>query len=869
MSEHRDSKSTARSRTHGVDHADTPEQQDGDTGQEQHDQEQSEGPPDARHDEDRRADEGLGSEEGLSGDEAARRFERYGANELGEQNRSTIVEFLRHFWGPIPWMIEAAAVLSAASGKWPDLAVILVLLLINGVVGFWQEHQAGRAIEALKQQVAVHARVKRGRDWHEIPAREVVPGDLAHVGVDQIVPADGRLLAGGISADESALTGESLPVGKEPGDAVYSGSSTSRGDAHVRVTATGLRTRFGHTAELVQGEAPPSHFRQAVLRIGRYLIALSLVLVTVIITVSLLRGNPLATTLELALVVTIASVPVALPTVLSVTMAAGARALARRKAIVSRLPALEELAGMQILLVDKTGTITRNEITVHDAVGVDTGSGDAAGSDEILLAAALASQQDGRDPIDLAIFDATEEEWLARYELLDFTPFDPQLKRTRGRARGPDGHEFHVAKGAVQAITDLAEAGSDLRQQVEEQARGFGEQGMRTLAVARADDDGDWRFLGVLALRNPPRADAAETLEQAADLGLQVRMLTGDRVEIGKQVAGEVGLGDDVRQAEAVRDAADERELAEQVDTVSGFAQVVPEDKYRIAAALQDRDQIVGMTGDGVNDTPALRRAEVGIAVAGSTDAARAASEVVLTEPGLSVIVEALRRSRETFRRMTNYTIYRISETIRIVVFVTVAIAALGIFPINPIQVILLALLNDLAILSIAYDRAEPASKPARWRMRQVLGVGSALGLVGVVSSFVLVVLAQGPLGITGPAITTLVYLKLSVAGHLTYFAARTRGPFWSSWPTAIVLAAVIGTQILATTIALTGFLMPSIGWSQVGLAWGWSVIWLFAIDATKVLLNRRLATDQDPGNTEAGTDRAQDPSSHRTQERG
>ncbi|RCW46099.1 H+-transporting ATPase [Halopolyspora algeriensis] len=839
MSEDRDSKSPARCRPHEADHGDASEHRDGGTGREQHEE-----PPDARNDEDRRADEDLGDEEGLSDDEAARRLDRYGANELGERGRSTIVEFLRHFWGPIPWMIEAAAVLSAVAGKWPDLAVILVLLLINGVVGFWQEHQAGRAIEALKQQVAVHATVKRGGNWQELPAREVIPGDLVHVGVDQIVPADGLLLSGSLSSDESALTGESLPVDKEPGDAVYSGSSASRGEGHVRVAATGTSTRFGRTAELVQGEAPPSHFRRAVLRIGRYLIALSLVLVAVIVAVSLLRGNPLTTTLELALVVTIASVPVALPTVLSVTMAAGARALARRKAIVSRLPALEELAGMQILLVDKTGTITRDEITVHEAAGSDTGNGDAASSDEVLLAAALASQRERKDPIDLAIFDATEEEQLAGYELLEFTPFDPQLKRTQGHVRGPDGAEFHVAKGAVQSITDLVDASGDVRERVEEQAGGFGEQGMRTLAVARTDGGGDWELLGVLALRNPPREDATETLEQAAELGLRVRMLTGDRVEIGRQVADEVGLGDDVRQADAVREAADERELSERVDTVSGFAQVVPEDKHRIAAALQDRDRIVGMTGDGVNDTPALRRAEVGIAVAGSTEAATAASEVVLTEPGLSVIVEALRRSRETFRRMTNYTVYRISETIRIVVFVTLTVVALRIFPISPIQVILLALLNDLAILSIAYDRTEPAGKPVRWRMRQVLGVGSALGIVGVMSSFVLVVLAQGPLGITGPAITTLVYLKLSVAGHLTYFAARTRGPFWSSRPAMIVLVAVVGTQILATAIALTGFLMPSIGWSQVGLAWGWSVVWLFALDAAKVLLNRRLAGD-------------------------
>lgn len=819
------------------------------TGQDRQDGEVS-GRSDSRTEEDRRADNERSPEAGLSDSEAARRFERYGANELAEHHRSAVVEFLSHFWGPIPWMIEAAAVLSGVTGRITDLVVILVMLALNGVVGFLQERQAGNAIEALKQQVAAHARVKRDEQWRDVLAREVVPGDLVHVGVDEIVPADGELLDGTASVDESALTGESLPVDKQSGDGLYSGSSLSRGEVDCRVTATGSRTRFGRTAELVQGEAPPSHFQRAVLRIGRYLVVVTLVLAAVIIGLSLVRGASVTTTLELALVVAIAGIPVAMPTVLSVTMAVGARALARHRAIVSKLPALEELAGVEMLLVDKTGTITQNDIQVQQAASLD----DGFASEDVLLSAALSSDPDGSDPIDTAVFDAVDSERLAEYQRDEFEPFDPQLKRAQATASDRDGNEVRVAKGAVQSIVELTGAAETTQEEAEQRARDFAGQGMRTLAVASADNGADWRLVGVLALRDPPREDAAATLRHAGELGVTVRMLTGDRPEIGTQIADEVDLPSDVRDSTSVREADDDTELAQTVDEVGGFAEVVPEDKYRIAGALQERDQIVAMTGDGVNDTPALRRAEVGIAVSSATDAARAASEVVLTEPGLSVVIDGLRRARETFRRMTNYTVYRISETIRVVLFVTITIGVLGFFPVTPIQIILLALLNDLAILSCSYDRAEPASRPARWRMRQVLTVASSMGAIGVVASIGLVLLGTGPLDLDDQTIRTLLYLKLSVAGHLTYFAARTRGPFWASRPAWITVLAVVGTQIVATVIALTGFLMPSISWPLVGLAWGWAAIWLFGVDGVKLLLNRIIDAKDDTAASEPAT---------------
>ncbi|GBQ02743.1 plasma-membrane proton-efflux P-type ATPase [Streptomyces spongiicola] len=789
---------------------------------------------DRRTDEDRRADERRAADAGLDAAQAAARRQRYGPNVLEEERRSVLLEFLSHFWGPIPWMIEAALVLTAVTRRWLDFAIILALLLLNGLVGFWEEHQARGAIAALRKRLAKVAQVKRDGQWTTLPASELVPGDLVRVVRGQVVPADGTVVEGEGEVDESALTGESLPVAKNPGDGMYSGSAVSRGGPVVRVLATGADTEFGRTAQLTGRAAPVSHFQRAVVNIGKYLSLLALALVAVIVVLSLLRGSGVTRTMEFALVVVIASIPVALPAVLSVTMAVGARYLAGREAVVSHLPAVEEMAGVDVLCADKTGTITRNELAVADVVVLREGTDEG----RVLLQAALTAEPGGGDPVDEAVLEACGAERLEGWEVTDFTPFDSARKFARAEVRGP-GAERAVAKGAVQAVLGLAEADASVAQRVEEVTRGFAGRGFRAMAVACADG-GEWRVTGMLGLQDPPREDSRATLEEAGRLGVQVRMVTGDRVEIAREICGRVGLGTDVLDAGRIEHLQGD-DLARAVERADGFAQVVPEDKYRIVKALQEHGHIVGMTGDGVNDAPALQRADAGIAVFGATDAARAASDIVFLSPGLSTIIEAVHRSREVFRRMKNYAIYRITETIRVVLFVTATIVVFAFFPVTPIQVVLLAILNDAAILSIAYDRVRPSSRPERWDLTEVMAVAAVLGLFGLVSTFVLVWVTHLPLGLADADVRTLIYLKLSVSGHLTVFLARSRGPFWSYRPSWILLTAVIGTQILATAIALTGFLMHPIGWSLVGLVWGWAFAEFLLLDPVKLMAYRVL----------------------------
>ncbi len=565
-----------------------------------------------------------------------------------------------------------------------------------------------------------------------------------------------------------------------------------------------------------------------IFRIARYLIAIAAGLIALIVAVSLARGTDVTMTLEFALVVAIASIPVALPAVLSVTMAVGARELARHQAVVSHLPAVEEMSGVDVLCVDKTGTITKNELAVVEVIPVP----DGVDRDEVLLAAALTAEPEGEDPIDRAVSAALGEP-PDGFKVLDLDAFDAEKKRAEVLVRDRRGSEYRTAKGAVQAILDLTGAEPPTAAKVAGIVGDFAARGYRALAVAREAGRG-WRLLGLLAIADPPRDDSRATLQQASALGIAVKMVTGDRVEIARQIAGEVGLGQRITESRAI-ELLEGDELVNRVEATDGFAGVVPEDKYRIVEALQSSGHIVGMTGDGVNDAPALHRADAGIAVSGATDAARAAADIVLLSSGLSVIVEAIHRAREVFRRMTNYAIYRIAETVRVVLLVAIAIVAFDFFPVTPIQIVLLAILNDAAILTIAYDRVRPSPNPERWALREVLSIATLLGLVGVVSSFVLVWIGHVPLDLADDELRTLLYLKLSVAGHLTLFVARTRGRFWSHRPATVVLVAVIGTQVVATVIAATGFLMEPLPWDLIAFAWVYALAWMLALDQVKV----------------------------------
>ncbi|MGA7384782.1 MAG: plasma-membrane proton-efflux P-type ATPase [Methylocella sp.] len=783
----------------------------------------------------------LGSSpDGLSQAEAQKRLTQYGPNEIEEKETNPFLKFLTYFWGPIPWMIEVAVILSAVARHWPDFVIILLLLLANAVVGFWEEHQAGNAIAALKAKLAIKARVKRDGKWINPAARELVPGDVIRLRLGDIVPADARLLEGDpVEVDQSALTGESMPATRRLGEAVFSGSIIRQGEIGALVYATGANTYFGKTAQLVQEAHTVSHFQRAVLKIGNYLIILAVVLVAIIIAVAIFRGDPILTTLQFALVLTVAAIPVAMPTVLSVTMAVGAHLLALKEAIVTRLSAIEELAGVDILCSDKTGTLTQNKLTLGDPFSVND-----IPADQVILNAALASRADDKDAIDLAVLGGLKnDQALKGYEIIHFQPFDPVHKRTEATVKDADGKEFKVAKGAPQVILELSANAAQVKPAVEKAVNDFAARGFRSLGVARAEGDGKWQYLGVLPLFDPPRDDAKATIATARQMGVSVKMVTGDALAIAVETAKKLGMGTNILDASGFGDTKrhETAALAESIEKADGFAQVFPEHKFHIVDVLQQGRHIVGMTGDGVNDAPALKKADCGVAVSGATDAARAAAAIVLMTPGLSVIIDSIKESRKIFQRMNSYAIYRIAETLRVLLFMTLSILIFNFYPLTAVMIVMLALLNDGAILSIAYDNVHYKNQPEAWNMRLVLGIATVLGVVGPIAAFGLFYLGDRVFHFERPHIQTLMYLMLSVAGHLTIFQTRTRGPFWSIRPARILLIAVFGTQALATLIAVYGLFMTPLGWGWALFVWGYAVAWFLVTDPVKLLAYRIL----------------------------
>jgi H+-transporting ATPase len=778
------------------------------------------------------------SPDGLSDSEAKDRLVKYGPNEIEEKKTNPLLKFLGYFWGPIPWMIEGAVILSGVVKHWADFFIILVLLVSNAVVGFWEERQAGNAIEALKARLAIQAQVKRAGKWVTTLARELVPGDVIRLCIGNIVPADARLLAGDpVEVDQSALTGESLPVTRKSGETVYSGSIIRQGEIDALVYATGEKTYFGKTAQLVQQAHVASHFQKAVLKIGNYLIILAVSLVTVIIAVALFRGDPILTTLQFALVLTVAAIPVAMPTVLSVTMAVGARLLAKKEAIVSRLEAIEELAGVDIICSDKTGTLTQNKLTLGTPFCIE-----GITPEQVILSAALASRAEDKDTIDLAVLGGLKNvQELKSYQVLHYQPFDPVHKRTEASVKSPDGKAFKMTKGAPQMILELSANAGQVKSAVEKAINEFASKGFRSLGVARSEGDGKFQFLGILPLFDPPREQAKATIATAKAMGVKVKMVTGDQIAIARETAEKLGMGTNILDASGFGDEKHQETaaLSESIEKADGFAQVFPEHKFHIVDVLQKRGHIVGMTGDGVNDAPALKQADCGIAVSGATDAARAAAAIVLMAPGLSVIIDSIKESRKIFQRMNSYAIYRIAETLRVLFFMTAAILVFNFYPITAVMIVMLAVLNDGAILSIAYDNVHYKDQPEAWNMRMVLGVATVLGIIGVVSAFGLFFLGERVFHLDRDRIQTLMYLKLSVAGHLTIFLTRTRGPFWSIRPAKTLLIAVFGTQILATLIAVYGVFMHPLGWGWALFVWGYALSWFLVNDRIKLLAYR------------------------------
>ena len=834
---------------------------------------------------------------GLTSEEVKEQLAKYGPNKIEEKEESWMHRLFRRFWGPIPWMIEIAAILSAMVRHWEDFTIITILLVFNAAVDFFQESKALNALKVLKDKLARKALVLRDGKWSEIDAKEIVPDDIVKIKIGDIVPADVRLLDGDfLSVDQSALTGESLPVTKRPGDTLYANAIIKKGECKAKVTETGERTYFGKTVKLVakaESEAR-SHFQEMVIKVGNFLIALTLVMVSVIIYFGVMRGQSLLDLLEYALILTVAAIPVALPAVLTVTMAAGAKTLAGMQAIVSRLSAIEELAGMDILCSDKTGTLTQNKMTINDPYTVK-----GVEPDTLIFYAGLASKEENDDPIEAPIYQYLKErdryQDLESYTLEKFIPFDPVSKRTESLLIHGN-QTLAITKGAPQVIIELCDETEFDKRAAYAQVEAFAGKGFRTLGVAYKEvTEEKYHFMGLVPLYDPPRVDSQEVIADAKKHGVEVKMVTGDNVAVAQYIAGVLDIGSDIRDIKALRGQSTEEylflaevisealykklepekvsdeevrkfgkeisdevekmllsrplpkgsikqhesEIIEAIEKAHGFAQVFPEDKYFIVDKLQKANHIVGMTGDGVNDAPALKKADCGIAVSGATDAARASADLVLLAPGLDVINNAIKIARITFERMQSYTIYRITETIRVILLFALTISLFDFYPITTIEIILLALFNDLPILAIAYDNTKLRPYPVRWDMKEVLVLATWLGIAGVLSSFLLFWLVYYVWQVNAELTQTIFFAKLIIAGHGTLYNTRRDDWFWKRpWPNPILWNASLWSAVAAVMIAVYGFglIYP--------MGWGWAIfllIYLFAWflfnDAIKMLV--------------------------------
>ncbi|TBR15937.1 MAG: plasma-membrane proton-efflux P-type ATPase [Rugosibacter sp.] len=782
----------------------------------------------------------VNPETGLTHAEVDTRRKAHGYNEVAEHKDHPILMFIGKFWGVSAWMLELIMVLSALLGKYSDLAVVSALLIVNAVLSFMQERRAAGVVATLRRRLQVSARVLRESVWQVVPARELVPGDIIRVRPGDIIPADVKLLTGALSIDQSALTGESQDADKAAGRVLASGSVVRRGEGNGVVILTGAKTYFGRTTQLVQEARPKLHIEAVVAKVVRWLFVIVGALLGVVIVLSLIRHTALREMIPLMLVLLMSAVPVALPVMFTVSMAVGAKELAKRGVLVTRLSATEDAATMDVLCVDKTGTITMNQLVVTSVIPLEH-----ATESDVLFAAALASQESNQDPIDLAFLAAAKERQVfngaAAVTPISFAPFDATNRRTEAVVE-QNGQRLRVMKGAVRTVAEACGLQSDEIDALEARAGESALKGYRTLAVARGSEAGTPALLGLVTLFDPPRPDARQLIAELHGLGVSVKMLTGDALAIASEIAHGVGLTNIQRVSDLK--AASAQAGNETIDLLAGaggFAEVYPEDKYIVVQHLQAAGHVTGMTGDGVNDAPALRQAEVGIAVSTATDVAKGAASVVLTEPGLTNIVALIEQGRTIYQRILTWIINKISRTILKAAFVAIAFVVTGKFVVSAFAMLLLVFMTDFAKIALATDHVRPSNQPETWNIGGFIAVSVVLGVAMVAEALLLLWIGWSHFGLAtnDNALYTFSFLTLLYMAVFSIVSARERRWFWTTMPSKTLVLAIVAVAFTGTVLTSVGLpgLMPLPWWQTLAIFAYAMVSCLVVNDAVKVAM--------------------------------
>jgi H+-transporting ATPase len=759
---------------------------------------------------------------GLTTAEAEALLRQYGLNAIREEPRHPLFDFLKKMWGPVPWMLEGSVLLELFMRKFPEAGIIAALVLFNAVIGTIQESRSEDALQVLKQRLKLLSRAFRDGHWLTLPAEQIVPGDVVHLRMGDLVPADVRILDGHLSLDQSALTGESLPVDAGAGQTAFAGTTIKHGESTGEVIATGARTKFGKTAELVRLAKTKSHLEQIVLGIVRYLVIFDALLGAIVIVYALMTGVPLGEILPFTLILLVASVPVALPATFTIATALGSRDLAHKGVLVTHLAAIEEAAGMDILCSDKTGTITENRLAVAELMPYPPHS-----ETDLLRLAAMACDDATQDPIDLAIIDfaKSKDALNAMPQRVNFIPFDPATKRSEATYKQADGL-IRVAKGAPNWIAPLC---TDGKESLEKDEETLAAQGYRVLAVAEGTDN-TMRLAGLVALQDPPRGDSKNLIGRLKDLGIRIVMVTGDGLETARAVAEQVGIGNRACHSDRLQS-----DSGDGLDDCDVFAEVLPEHKFRLVQLLQKRGHTAGMTGDGVNDAPALKQAQVGIAVSNATDVAKAAASIMLTEPGLGNIVAAVEESRCIYQRMLTYTLNKIIKTINVVLFLSLGFILAHAFIVTPLLIVLMMFANDFATMSIATDSVVPSAKPDRWNIRSLVAASVTLGVLILVLSFAVYLVGISVWHMSTGELQTLNFLTLIFTGQGTIYLVRERHHFWRSMPSRWLLTSSFADIVIIGLMARFGILMTAIPLLSIVVTMGMIAVYLLFVDFVKL----------------------------------